>query len=379
MTAAPAATGGPARPGAAHVAAATLAGLHDLTPARLRALCLEFGGPVGALRAVHRGSGAAFLLARARPDGRPALARASSSWRAHADPARVEAQLVARATRVWLDEDASYPIADEVPGRPLVLLAEGEPVDVLDRPRVAIVGTRAATPHGLADAHELGAYLAEAGVTVVSGLAIGIDAAAHEGALEAGGGVVGVVATGLDIEYPRRHVSLYRRVRAAGLVLGETGFGVRPSPKRFPVRNRIIAALADVVVVVEATRRGGARITAEHGAHYGRAVFAVPGSRRNASAEGTNALLADGAQVLLEWSDVIVALGLTPGSRRAAPVRATPSVTGQAVLRALGGEPASPDQLATRGRLAAEDVAMAIAELERAGWVHRERGWIWPR
>ncbi len=379
MTATPAASRSPGRPDPVQVAAATLAGLHDLTPARLRALSTHFGGPVAALRAVQRGTGAGFLLARARPDGRAALARASATWPAHADPARVEAQLVARGTRVWLDDDEQYPIADELPGRPLVLLAEGDPVDVLDRPRVAIVGTRAATPHGLADAHELGACLAEAGITVVSGLAIGIDAAAHEGALEAGGGVVGVVATGLDIEYPRRHVALYRRVRAAGLVLGETGFGVRPSPKRFPVRNRIIAALADVVVVVEATRRGGARITAEHAARYGREVFAVPGSRRNASAEGTNALLADGAQVLLDWSDVIVAIGLTPGSRRAAPARAAPSAAGRAVLHALGGEPASPDQLATRSGLAPEGVAMAIAALERAGWVHRDRGWIWPR
>ena len=259
-------------------------------------------------------------------------------------------------------------------------MAEGAPdPGVLAAPRVAVVGTRAATPHGLADARELGAHLAESGITVVSGLAIGIDAAAHEGALEAGGVVVGVVATGLDVEYPRRHVALYRRVREAGFVLGETGFGIRPMPKRFPVRNRIIAALADVVVVVEATLRGGARITAEYGAQYGRPVFAVPGSRRNTSAEGTNALLADGAEVLLDWSDVVLALGLTPAARRAAPARAA------AVARR--SRPWSVHWRASRRRPTSwragrtcrpERVAMAIAELERTRWVRRDRGWVWP-
>ncbi len=134
---------------------------------------------------------------------------------------------------------------------------------VFEGPRVAIVGTRAATHHGLEDARELGGFLARAGVTVVSGLAIGIDGAAHEGALDAGGLVVGVVATGLDIEYPRRHRALYKRVREAGVVVTEHGYGVPPHPPRFPFRNRIIAALADFVVVVEATATGGARITRE--------------------------------------------------------------------------------------------------------------------
>src|SRR5262249_32485782 len=146
---------------------------------------------------------------------------------------------------------------------------------------------------------------------------------------------VGVVATGLDIEYPRRHAALYRRVRTQGIVLGETGYGIGPTPWRFPVRNRIIAALADVVVVVEATLTGGARITAEHAARYDRTVFAVPGSRRNAAAAGTNALIADGAYPLTDWSDLLLALGMTPGARRSKPLRAAPDADGRAVLDAL--------------------------------------------
>src|SRR5581483_1980523 len=240
-------------------------------------------------------------------------------------------------------------------------------------PRVAVVGTRGASPHGLADARELGAFLAGAGVTVVSGMAIGIDGAAHEGALGAGGLTVGVVATGLDIEYPRRHRALYDRVRRAGLVLGETGYGVQPHPGRFPVRNRIIAALAEVVVVVEATLHGGARITAQFALEYGRSVLAVPGSRRNPAAAGTNALIADGAHPLVDWSDVLLSLGLSAGAARATRARARPAPArdGSAVLHVLGGEPATPDQLASRTGLAIDRVVVALVELERAGWVER--------
>jgi DNA processing protein len=259
-----------------------------------------------------------------------------------------------------------------------VLLAEGEVAEVWGRPRVAIVGTRAATPHGLADAYDLGAVLADAGVTVISGLAIGIDAAAHEGALAAGGPVVGVVATGLDVVYPRRHRVLFERVRRAGLLVSELGYGVQPRRELFPVRNRIIAALADVVVVVEATARGGARITAERAIDYGRPVLAMPGSRRNPSAAGTNELIRDGAEPLLEPSDVLVALGLTPGLRR--PGREPPSTgAAGAVLRACGGDAATLDQLVSRTGLTVTDVAVAVRELERDGWLDRAEGLWWPR
>jgi DNA processing protein len=247
---------------------------------------------------------------------------------------------------------------------------------------VAIVGTRSASVHGLADARDLGAFLAGSGVTVVSGLAIGIDAAAHEGALDAGGGVVGVVATGLDVVYPRRHVVLFERVRRAGVLVTETGFGIGADRFRFPVRNRIIAALADVVVVVEATLRGGARITAEAALEYGRTVLAVPGSRRNPAAEGCNALLADGAHPLLHPDDVLLALGLTPGARRgwgAPAARATPRGDGAQVLQACSGEPATVDELGSRTGLTIEAVTLALLELERQGWIEHRRGWWWPR
>jgi DNA processing protein len=305
------------------------------------------------------------------------------------------AEALRRKTRVLTLGDPDFPIADDIPGAPTVLFLEGLRPDVLAAPRVAVVGTRAASVHGLTDAWELGAFLGAAGVSVVSGMAIGIDGAAHHGALQAaeateksgGAGVagpVGVVATGLDVVYPRRHRVLFERVRRYGVVLGEHPFGVPPDRGRFPVRNRIIAALADVVVVVEATLNGGSRITAERALDYGRPVLAMPGSRRNPAAAGCNALLADGAQPLLDPSDVLVALGLTPGARRlwatapGAANRAPASAAAEAVLKALAGEVAHPDQLASRTGLDPGQVALAVEELVGLGRATRERGFVWP-
>ncbi|MGQ0804265.1 MAG: DNA-processing protein DprA, partial [Actinomycetota bacterium] len=287
------------------------------------------------------------------------------------DERQIGALLARRRTRVYVEGRPGYPIADALPDRPAVLLAEGDAPEVLDRPRVAVVGTRSATLHGLRDAYELGKFLAEAGITVVSGLAIGIDGAAHEGALDVeGAGVVGVVATGLDVVYPRRHAALFDRVRRAGLLLSESAFGAQPLRWRFPVRNRIIAALADAVIVVEATIAGGARITAGFALDYGRTVLAVPGSRRNAAAAGCNALLADGAHPLLDPNDVLVALGLTPGARRgwgAPPARGQPTGDAAAILCACGGEAATADQLLSRTGLTPDAVARALRERAEGG------------
>jgi DNA processing protein len=292
-----------------------------------------------------------------------------------------------RGTRVVLASDAAFPIPDDLPQRPGLLFMEGARPEVLDAPRVAIVGTRAATPHGLADAHHLGAYLTAAGVTIVSGMAIGIDGEAHLGALSvcetaaSPAGPVGVLATGLDVVYPRRHQTLFQRVRRSGVLVSECAFGTEPAPGRFPVRNRIIAALADLVVVVEATLKGGSRITAERALDYGRPVFAMPGSRRNPAATGCNALLADGAQPLLDPSDILLALGMTPGARRGwslpTPKR---SLSSAAVLvkRALAGEPAHPDDLAVRTGLPLDQLAVVVEELVDAGSAERSRGFVWP-
>lgn len=367
-----------------HVAAATLLCLPQMDPQWLETLVEHFGSWTVALDAVrHRRATAALVAcdaggpARRRRDPRAVAAR----WQRAVEASTVPATLEARDTHVLALGGGDYPIADALPHRPPVLLAEGAAPAVLTCPRVAVVGTRAASPSGLEDAREMGRVLAEAGVTVVSGLAIGIDAAAHEGALSGGGGVVGVVATGLDVVYPRRHATLFERVRRAGLITGETAFGVQPERWRFPIRNRIIAALADVVVVVEATMHGGSRITAEYALEYGRAVLAMPGSRRNPSAAGCNALLADGAHPLLDPSDVLLALGLTGGGARGwarAAERPAPTGTAAAVLRACHGEAAHPDELAARTGIEARTVAAALVELERSGWLRRAGACYWP-
>ena len=356
------------------VAAATLACLPDMTPGRLRALLQAAGGPAAALALVRSGDCVPAIPVRTARDRESR----SSPRTLLARPRRARPRWLAgsrrRGTHVWIDGDADYPIADAVPDRPAVLLGEGAAVSVLGAPRVAVVGTRAATPHGLADARELGEALGSAGITVVSGLAIGIDGAAHEGVLAGGGGAIGVVATGLDVTYPRRHAVLSDRVRRAGLVVSEQGFGVGPRRGLFPVRNRIIAALSDVVVVVEATIGGGARITAQYALDYGRTVLAVPGSRRNPSAAGTNALIADGAHPLLDWGDVLVALGMSPATARTnvpAPPRPSPGADGKALLAALGGECATPDELSSRTGLPTSRVALAVVDLERSGWIER--------
>jgi DNA processing protein len=349
-----------------------------MSPPRLLRLLDRWPEPDAALAAVRAGSAAIALV-----DGEARASTLAREWRDAVEPteAVVLPLLERRGTHLLYADGPGYPIDEGIDDRPAVLFAEGD-LDVLARPRVAVVGTRAATPLGRADARALGAALARAGVVVVSGLAIGIDAEAHEGALAAGGAAVGVVATGLDVVYPRRHGNLYARVREHGLLLSEMRFGTGPLPRLFPVRNRIIAALADVTVVVEATARGGARITARHALEYGRSVLAVPGSRRNPSARGCNELLAEGAQPLLDPEDIAVALDLSPGSRRH-PARGAAGLAGatpeeRAVMRALSGEAATADELVTRSGLTPGAVAVAVSGLVRAGRATRAHGLVWP-
>ncbi len=358
------------------IAAAALAGLPGIGRARLRDLWAKWSRPCLALEALLAGRVESTHWARWRT---------LDAWPAHTRPERVAENLERFATHVLLPHDRDWPIPSDCLDPPALLFARGECFEALHRPTVAIVGTRSASPHGLADSREFAGAAAHAGRTVVSGLAVGIDAAAHNGALDVGGLTIGVVATGPDVVYPRNHDSLHARIREGGLVLGEQPFGVQPNRGLFPERNRIIAALAPVCVVIEATARGGALSTAAHARRMQRTLMVVPGSRRNPACAGSNALLRDGATPLLDRSDLFVALELADAGTRtiddptatSGPAIALPP-DAEAVRAALAGEPATLDQIVSRTQLAPARVSGGTRDLERFGLVTRRSGKIWP-
>ncbi|MEP6765168.1 MAG: DNA-processing protein DprA [Gemmatimonadaceae bacterium] len=232
-------------------------------------------------------------------------------------------------------------------------------------PAVAIVGTRHATPYGLRIARSIAAICARAGVCVVSGLARGIDGAAHEGALEAGGRTVAVLGTNLDSFYPRQHTLLQQRIAREGLLVTETKPGEPLHQGTFPRRNRMIAALSQLVVVVEAGPKSGAQLTVEHAHSLGVAVAAVPGLIDTQQAYGTNRLLRDGAHVIAEPDDVLALLNVD-----SSPVTA-PLLTGDdaQLWDALSSGAADIATLARRAGLNMRSASGAVTALEIAGLV----------
>ena len=274
----------------------------------------------------------------------------------HTDP-RYPARLLELA-----DPPATLYVRD--PAQPKSLSA------LLQSPIVAIVGSRSASAAGIAFATRLAGELAASGVGVISGLARGIDAGAHQGALDRGGRTVAVLGCGIDRDYPSATIPLARRITTDGAILSEYPPGTPPAPFRFPERNRIVAALADATIVIEAAARSGALITARLALDLGRDVLAVPGAPWSSGAEGTNLLLKDGALPLTCAADALVAVGVDPGSVRTDD----PAVDGSArkVLAALRREPASADVLAARCGLTSSAAAALIAELELKGLLVRE-------
>jgi DNA processing protein len=244
--------------------------------------------------------------------------------------------------------------------------------ELLQPPLVAIVGARQASVAGTAFAHRLAAGLARAGVGVVSGLARGIDGAAHAGALEAGGRTVAVLGCGIDVDYPRSNAALAARVAVQGAVTSEYPPGTPPAPWRFPARNRIVAALGQCVVVVEAARTSGALITAGFALELGREVLAVPASPWVDAAAGGNALLRDGAGVVTGAGDVLVALGIDPAAAAADDRTAGLSPAAVRLLAAIGRAPGTPEALGARLAIRPAQLQALIAELELAGVVVRE-------
>jgi DNA processing protein len=300
-------------------------------------------------------------------------------WQLHAE----------RGISVVLADDESYPERlRRDPHAPAILFCVGDPLALQAPATVALVGTRAPTRYGIGVAAQFGADLAAAGVSVVSGLALGIDGAAHEGACGAGAAPVGVVAGGLDKPYPARHTRLWQRVAEHGAVVSESPAGVRTERWRFPVRNRLLAALSDVVIVIESRHHGGARHTVDAAVALGIPVGAVPGSIRSATSEGTNTLLADGAFPACSTADILVALSLV-GVQVSPRARTRASVTGserenpdpgedRAVYEALSSDPASLDELVRVTGLDLSTLCGGLERLAQAGQAHDIGGW-WVR
>ena len=360
--------------------AAALTALPAMGPGRLRALLRQWSSEE-AWRRVAEGRAVqhpAVARACGRDKGRVgvAWARAASGldvgehWSAHR---RAGVEVLVRG-------GDGYPTAlvDDHEAPP-VLFARGDAA-VLAARRVAIVGTRSCTHYGREVASELGRDLAGAGVAVVSGLALGVDGAAHAGVLATDGAPpIGVVGSGLDVVYPRAHTRLWARVASAGLLLSEAPLGARPEPWRFPVRNRVIAALAEVVVVVESHVRGGSLHTVEAALARDTPVMAVPGSIRSPASAFPNTLLADGCAPVRDALDVLVALGLSTVQPAAVPDhRPPPRGDEDAVLDALGWGQASLDEVVTRTGLAPGPASLALASLEGEGWI-AGRGGYWER
>jgi DNA processing protein len=332
-----------------------------------RALLKAFGSPREVVNA-----GAPSVVAVAGPCVAEALARGP----AKDDVARTMAWLEEPGHRFLTLGDEDYPRALlDIHDPPTALFAMGR-TELLNRPAIAIVGSRNATAQGALDAHAFARSLADSGFCIVSGLAHGIDAAAHRGALAGRASSIAVVGTGLDTVYPARNLALAQQLGREGAVISEFALGTAPVPSNFPRRNRLISGLARGVVVVEAALGSGSLITARAALEQGRDVFAIPGSIHSPVARGCHQLIRDGAKLVETAHDVLVELRVADGN---APVIQDAPVRKEPLLDALGFAPASLDALAARTQLAAGEVAARLTALEIEGLVARLPGGLFQR
>lgn len=309
------------------------------------------------------------------PERARALLRSVKDEEAQAWAAAIERT----GTRLITAFDEEFPgLLREIPDPPFALFARGL-LERLKLPAVAVVGSRAASRYGREIAARIARDLSLAGVTVVSGFARGVDAAAHQAAREGPGGTIAVLGCGLDVDYPREHASLKEAMAKSDLLLSEYAPGTQPQARFFPVRNRIIAGLASGVVVVEASRRSGSLITARLANDCGRDVFAVPGSVFSATSAGAHELLRDGAILCRGAEDILTEILPTVRRRKAAPPAnartADISEEARKVLAVLSREEsATAEDLVTATDLPAASVLAALFELESAGLAVEESG-----
>jgi DNA processing protein len=313
-------------------------------------------------------------------------------------PASSELEGLIEATLRWRERpghqvlalgEPGYPdLLANIPDPPLLLYIKGR-VELLDAPMLAIVGSRNASVQGKANALAFAESLSGAGLCIVSGLALGIDAAAHEGALNGPGSTVAVVGTGPDLIYPARNRALCERIGNEGCIVSEYPIGTPPLPGNFPKRNRIISGLAAGVLVVEAAAQSGSLITARQAAEQGREVFAIPGSIHAALAKGCHLLIREGAKLVDTAADVLEAMAMSPlahwrGASASGGVRvnagiiasmsAQPPAGSEALLAALGHDPVEPDTLLASLGMNPALLSSQLLALELAGLLERGPG-----
>jgi DNA processing protein len=342
--------------------------------------------PAPALSSLLRAFGSAEAVLAATPANRRRIVpfEVAARLEASGDEARLA------ATLEWLGarDDRSL-LAWDDPEFPRTLLEIGDPPPLLfclgrrallAQAAIAIVGSRNATPQGRADAEAFAATLSAAGLTIVSGLAIGIDAAAHRGGLAHAGSSIAVVGTGLDRVYPATNRKLAQQLSAHGLLISEYAPGTPALKHHFPRRNRLVSGLARGVLVVEATLSSGSLITARLAAEQGREVFAVPGSIHSPFSKGCHRLIREGAKLVETADDILIELNLAPvaplGHARPDAAQGEPE---HALLAALGYDPADIDTLASRTGMSAAVVAASLTTLEIDARVAALPGGLWQR
>ena len=321
----------------------------------LRRLLAEFGLPSQVLGA-----------------GRAALARCvreELAGRILADEGAVHVEAALRwadapGHRIVTLADQEYPRRLlEIPDPPTLLYVHGR-VELLARASLAVVGSRNATPQGVANAASFARAFSEAGLTIVSGLALGIDAAAHRGALEGEGSTVAVLGCGIDVVYPQRNAELQRAIAERGALVSEFPLGTPPVAANFPRRNRLISGLARGVLVVEAALDSGSLVTARLAAEQGRDVFAIPGSIHSPLSKGCHALIKQGAKLVESAQDVLEELAVI------APTRTVPHAAAEEeheLLKHLGHDPCNVDTLCQRSGLTPDTVSAMLLQLELEG------------
>jgi DNA processing protein len=342
------------------------------------------------------GLGASAIRAMLRQFGLPhlVLSRKPGELAAHAAPSVLEAlhsETVRRSVAAalsWLEQpgnalvtlaDATYPrLLLEIADPPAVLYVRGR-VELLQRPTLAVVGSRNATAQGAANAESFAKALSASGLTIVSGLALGIDAAAHRGGLAGPGSTIAVLGTGIDVVYPRSNAALASEIAERGLLISEFPLGTGALASNFPRRNRLISGLAQGCLVVEAALASGSLITARSAAEQGREVFAIPGSIHSPVSKGCHTLIKSGAKLVETAEDVLAELGGFRASGFASTVQPGAGAENGGLLQHMGHDPVDIDALCVRAGMSAEQVSSELLRLELAGRVAALPGGLFQR